>query len=299
MLTLPDNDEGYAADDFAQPTAIDNEARSNEKADEIINELQSEALNDETVAIIEDDADMMAQLSSELGTYFKLVKYNNGAEGFKGVMETKPAMVVCDVMLPDMDGYEIVGKLKKDPAFENTPVIMLTALDDVNHQIKGYKAGADDYMVKPCNYHLLLARAIQLITWAKARQAKYAAMPTESADQAAPAKIVTSMADKNFKQDVDFYIAQHISDSDFNVEQLAALVQMGHTKFYGKMKELTGMSPNKYIMNERMRIAAELVLEGRMNISEIAYKVGFQDPSYFNKCFKKQFGSIPSKYGKQ
>ena len=299
MLTLPDNDEGYAADDFAQPAAIDNEARSNEKADEIINELQSEALNDETVAIIEDDADMMAQLASELGTYFKLVKYNNGAEGFKGVMETKPAMVVCDVMLPDMDGYEIVGKLKKDPAFENTPVIMLTALDDVNHQIKGYKAGADDYMVKPCNYHLLLARAIQLITWAKARQAKYAAMPTESSDQAAPAKLVTSMADKNFKQDVDFYIAQHISDSDFNVEQLAALIQMGHTKFYGKMKELTGMSPNKYIMNERMRIAAELVLEGRMNISEIAYKVGFQDPSYFNKCFKKQFGSIPSKYGKQ
>ena len=154
-------------------------------------------------------------------------------------------------------------------------------------------------MVKPCNYHLLLARAIQLITWAKARQAKYAAMPTESSDQAAPTKLVTSMADKNFKQDVDFYIAQHISDSDFNVEQLAALVQMGHTKFYGKMKELTGMSPNKYIMNERMRIAAELVLEGRMNISEIAYKVGFQDPSYFNKCFKKQFGSIPSKYGKQ
>lgn len=299
MLTLPDNDRGYAADDFAQPTAIDNEARSNEKADEIINELQSEALNDETVAIIEDDADMMAQLSSELGTYFKLVKYNNGAEGYKGVMETKPAMVVCDVMLPDMDGYEIVGKLKKDPAFENTPVIMLTALDDVNHQIKGYKAGADDYMVKPCNYHLLLARAIQLITWAKARQAKYATMPTESSNQAAPTKIVTSMADKNFKQDVDFYIAQHISDSDFNVEQLAALVQMGHTKFYGKMKELTGMSPNKYIMNERMRIAAELVLEGRMNISEIAYKVGFQDPSYFNKCFKKQFGSIPSKYGKQ
>ena len=299
MLTLPDNDEGYAADDFAQPAAIDNEARSNEKADEIINELQSEALNDEIVAIIEDDADMMAQLASELGTYFKLVKYNNGAEGFKGVMETKPAMVVCDVMLPDMDGYEIVGKLKKDPAFENTPVIMLTALDDVNHQIKGYKAGADDYMVKPCNYHLLLARAIQLITWSKARQAKYAAMPTESSDQAAPTKIVTSMADKNFKQDVDFYIAQHISDSDFNVEQLAALVQMGHTKFYGKMKELTGMSPNKYIMNERMRIAAELVLEGRMNISEIAYKVGFQDPSYFNKCFKKQFGSIPSKYGKQ
>lgn len=299
MLTLPDNDEGYAADDFAQPAAIDNEARSNEKADEIINELQSEALNDEIVAIIEDDADMMAQLASELGTYFKLVKYNNGAEGYNGVMETKPAMVVCDVMLPDMDGYEIVGKLKKDPAFENTPVIMLTALDDVNHQIKGYKAGADDYMVKPCNYHLLLARAIQLITWAKARQAKYAAMPTESSDQAATTKLVTSMADKNFKQDVDFYIAQHISDSDFNVEQLAALIQMGHTKFYGKMKELTGMSPNKYIMNERMRIAAELVLEGRMNISEIAYKVGFQDPSYFNKCFKKQFGSIPSKYGKQ
>ena len=98
-------------------------------------------------------SEMVAQLASELGTYFKLVKYNNGAEGFKGVMETKPAMVVCDVMLPDMDGYEIVGKLKKDPAFENTPVIMLTALDDVNHQIKGYKVIAANCCSRSTSSH--------------------------------------------------------------------------------------------------------------------------------------------------
>lgn len=299
-LTLPDNDSMYSANEYIQQAAIDNSTKENEKAYEIINELKSEALNDETIVVIEDDADMMEQIKGELATYFKVVGYNNGAEGYEGVKEIKPALVVCDVMLPDMDGYEIVRRLKKDTEMENMPVIMLTALDDANHQIKGYKAGADDYMTKPCNYHLLVARTIQLITWAKARAAKYKAITNEGTQESCvTTKIVTSMADKNFKHDVDYHIAQHIADPDFNVEQLAALVQMGHTKFYGKVKELMGMSPNKYIMGERMRIAGELVLEGRLNISEIAYRVGFQDPSYFNKCFKKQFGVIPSKYGKQ
>lgn len=294
-LTLPDNDEPYSAEDFDTTKAIDNNHTTQLVNDEIILEPAMQALNDATIAIIEDDADMQHQLKSTLSEFFKVVAYNNGSEGYQGVTETVPSLVICDVMLPDMDGYQIVTKLKQDPDLANMPVIMLTALDDIDHHIKGYKAGADDYMVKPCNKKLLITRVVQLITWARKR----AAQTSGDSGKEQPTSIVTSVADKNFRTDVDYYITSHIADPEFNVEILATHMQMGHTKFYGKMKELTGMSPNKYIMAQRMRIAEEMVVEGRLNISEIAYKTGFLDPSYFNKCFKKQFGTIPSKYKKE
>lgn len=292
-LTLPDNTSAYTAaelDAMSQQPAPGSDDITTEA---IVREPMAEPLNNETIAIIEDDCDMLEQLTNELGVYFKTVTYANGASGYQGVISSKPSLVICDVMLPDMDGYTIVSNIRKDKSLDNMPVIMLTALDDVAHQIKGYKAGADDYMVKPCNYQLLATRAAQLITWANNRQ-----QAQTISDNSKEAPIVTSMADKNFRKDVDFHIAQHLTDPDFNIERLATLMQMGHTKFYGKMRDITGMSPNKYIMSERMRIAGELVLEGRMNVSEIAYKVGFQDPSYFNKCFKRHFGTVPTKYGK-
>ena len=293
-LTLPDNTSAYTAaelDAMSQQPAPDSADITTEA---IVREPLAEPLNNETIAIIEDDCDMLEQLTNELGVYFKTVTYANGASGYQGVISSKPSLVICDVMLPDMDGYTIVSNIRKDKSLDNMPVIMLTALDDVAHQIKGYKAGADDYMVKPCNYQLLATRVAQLITWANNRQQAQAI-----SDNSKEAPIVTSMADKNFRKDVDCHIAQHLTDPDFNIERLATLMQMGHTKFYGKMRDITGMSPNKYIMSERMRIAGEMVLEGRMNVSEIAYKVGFQDPSYFNKCFKRHFGTVPSKYGKE
>lgn len=297
-LTLPDCDGPYSAGEYDTTAAIESPKTTPHIADEVILEPAAQALNDATIAIIEDDADMQHQLRATLSAYFNVVAYSNGSEGYQGVTETMPSLVVCDVMLPDMDGYKIVEKLRQDPWLADMPVIMLTALDDVDHHIRGYKAGADDYLVKPCNRKLLITRVAQLITWARKRAAQTAQTSQGTGNVEQPGKIVTSQAEKNFRTDVDYYISSHIADPDFNVEILAAHMQMGHTKFYGKMKELTGMSPNKYIMAQRMRIAGELVAEGRLNISEIAYKTGFQDPSYFNKCFKKHFGTIPSKYGK-
>lgn len=292
-LTLPDRAAAYTAEELDSLSHTNTDKRTDSTNYTVVREPMAEPLNNETIAIIEDDRDMLEQLTDELGIYFKTVTYTNGADGYQGVIASKPSLVICDVMLPDMDGYSIVGNIRKDKSLDNMPVIMLTALDDVGHQIKGYKAGADDYMVKPCNYQLLTTRAAQLITWAKNRQ-----QAQSLSDNSKEAPVVTSMADKNFQKDIDRHIAQHLNDPDFNIERLAALMQMGHTKFYGKMRDITGMSPNKYIMSERMRIAGELVLEGRMNVSEIAYKVGFQDPSYFNKCFKRHFGTVPTKYGK-
>ena len=247
-----------------------------------------EAFNDMTVAIIEDNPDMMQQLCTEVGQYFHTVSYTTGKRGYEGVASEPPALLLCDVMLPDMDGYEIVSRLKADANTAALPVIMLTALDDESHQIRAYKAGADDYMVKPCNFRLLLARMVQLIKWSR---------PQVPPQADAPA-IIEGHLDKVFVEKLEMLTARHLGEESFTVDRMAELMNMGRTKFYGKVKELTGMSPNKYLQDARMRRAAELLLEGELNISEVCYKVGMQDPTYFNKVFKARYGVVPSKYGK-
>ncbi|MGN1262919.1 MAG: helix-turn-helix transcriptional regulator, partial [Prevotella sp.] len=161
-----------------------------------------------------------------------------------------------------------------------------------------------DYMVKPCNFNILMARAVQLI-----RKSQKLITPKDSETDKAKAsekkktatgtEILTSVADKNFIDKMDKIIAQRISDPNLTIDQIAASLNMGRTKFFTKAKELTGMSPNKYLQNERMRIAASLLEEGELTVAEISYKVGILDASYFNKCFKAHYGVVPSKYGKE
>ena len=233
-----------------------------------------------------------------MGIYFKVKGYTNGEIGFEAMKQTKPSLLICDVMLPDTNGYDIVKRLKADEEQRNIPVIMLTALDDEQHQIKGYEAGADDYMVKPCNYRILVARAIQLIKWNESHRSQESSSQETDITSITESKILTSQADKRFLERVNAIVEQHISDSDFSIDQMAELMKMGRTKLYGKVKEMTGMSPNKLFMTERMRMAAELLEEGELNISEIGYRVGIPDASYFNKCFKQHFGVAPGKYRK-
>ena len=306
---LPLDEDVYAVEEYRSSQAIQVEQKEEKQAEIIINELKVDALNNVGIAIIEDDPDMMAQIKKELGTFFKVDAYMNGKSGYEGVCANRPALIVCDVMLPDMSGYEIVKKLKQSEAFFDIPIVMLTALDDDNHKLKGYEAGADDYVVKPCNFRLLVARIVQLITWyrkfkpsekkvTKIVQPIQKVETTIVAEGGKEEKILTSVADRNFINKMQAVVAQHIADKDFTIDQLSSQLCMGRTKFYGKVKELLGMSPNKYIINERMRIAGELILEGELTIAEVGYRVGIIDPSYFNKCFKAYYGCVPSKYGK-
>lgn len=300
VFVLPDKGDVYSDDEYRMATAIDTESIQEKKADEVIGSVRPEALNTQTVAIIEDDPDMQLQIKEAVGYYFKTVCFTNGSQGYDGVMEAKPDLIICDVMLPDMDGYEIISKLKSDPSMAFTPVIMLTALDDEEHQIKGYKSGADDYMVKPCNFRLLIARIIQLISWREqhpaevSQQAEQADYNTDATVK--PPAVVKSKADKIFIENIQTLVLQHMGDADFSVDTLAQMMRMGRSKFYGKMKEVFGTSPNKYILDERLRVAAELLVEGRYNITEITEKIGFTDSSYFYRCFKNKYGVAPSKY---
>ena len=302
-FVLPDDESVYEQEDYKSNMAVESSEVVDDKTDIQIREMMPLSINDYTVAVIEDDPDMMEQIKNELSIYFNVDTYMNGKDGYEGILSKHPVLLICDVMLPDMSGYDIVKKIRQDDLTRHIPVIMLTALDDENHQIKGYEAGADDYMVKPCNFRVLIVRAIQLIKWSIKLQTDNNLTADKPKDivrqQPATDIIITSKADKVFKDKVQHIISQHISDTEFNVDTLASMMNMGRTKFYGKMRELTGVSPNKYLSNERMRIAAELLLESELSVSEISYKVGIQDASYFNKCFKTKYGVVPSKYGKE
>ncbi|MBR4898478.1 MAG: response regulator [Prevotella sp.] len=346
-FNLPVDADAYSADELSESltphTSHLKPQTSNLKSQ--TSNLPPSPLNDINIAIIEDDPDMMEQIRTEMGVYFHVTCYSNGRQAYEGITERatfrstsgrlqgknpqpstlrstsgrlqgknpQPSLIISDVMLPDMDGYEIVKRLKSQPATAALPVIMLTALDDETHQIRAYEAGADDYMVKPCNWRLLVARSMQLIKWKLSSEQETSNLnpqtsnlkpqtsnlnPQSSNLNPQTSNLIKSQADKLFLDRLAMFVAQHMRDEDFNVDQLSQLMTMGRTKFYGRVKELTGLSPNKYLMQARMKKAADLLADGELTVSEVSYQVGIQDPSYFNKCFKAQYGVTPSKYTK-
>lgn len=297
-LVLPTDEHLYSSDEYAQITAIVKTEEKESQTDLIIREMLPKALNEKHVVIIEDEPDMLEQIKTEMAVYFHVSGYTDGQTGFEHMQQERPSLLICDVMLPDTSGYDIVKRMKADASLRNVPVIMLTALDDERHQIKGYEAGVDDYMVKPCNYHILIARAVQLIKWTEENGVKSERQEGDGEQVSEGTTILTSQADKNFLERVNLLIAQHLSNPDYTIDQMAETMKMGRTKFYGKVKDLTGLSPNKLFMSERMRKAAALLDEGELNISEIGFRVGIPDPSYFNRCFKQHFGVTPGQYQK-
>ena len=330
-FTLPADADAYSADELSESNRPQTSSLKPETSSITppLSSLRPSPLNDITIAIIEDDPDMMEQIRTEMGVYFHVTCYSNGRQAYEGITESTgipkqpsdqlakqpaPQLIISDVMLPDMDGYEIVKRLKSQSVTAALPVIMLTALDDETHQIKAYEAGADDYMVKPCNWHLLVARSMQLIKCKLLNEQETSAQPIGTLSSEGNIKpqtsarpigtlssegnLIRSQADKVFLDRLAMFVAQHMREEDFNVDQLAQLMNMGRTKFYGRVKELTGLSPNKYLMQARMKKAADLLADGELTVSEVSYQVGIQDPSYFNKCFKAQYGITPSKYTK-
>ena len=312
IFSIPLSDDGYTSEEYLDTMVLANNqtTEKDEQQLENIREMLPEALNNVAVAVIEDDPDMLDQIRTELAVFFKVVTYCNGKQGLEGVKTDRPALLVCDVMLPDMNGYDIVRQIKSLPDGYTLPVVMLTALNDEKHQIKGYKAGADDYMVKPCNFNLLVARIIQLITWSQNLPKTIDLVKTEAGEssvnsavkskslKAPAAQIVEGVVDKNVLKNFEAFVAQHLSDPNFTIDSLTEMMHMGRTKLYGKIKELTGETPNKYIMRQRMKKASELLLTGDYNVTDVCYRVGLEDISYFNKCFKSYYGVSPSKYGK-
>lgn len=296
VFTLPDNAGAYSPDELAGEAMRQEKTASGISADAMPLTSDRASLNNQTVAIIEDDADMMQQNKNIVGLYFRTLGYANGLEGLEGVCNQHPDLVLCDVKLPDIDGYEVIRRIKNNPQTADIPVIVLTAFDDEKHQLEAYKAGADDYMVKPCSYKLLIARMVQLIKRIAAHAPSEASTHTDGGTPTSGGVVIESRADKVFIENVAKLTSENIGNTALNADFLAERIHMGRTTFFGKMKQLMDTTPNKYILDRRMDYAAELLSAGTYTIAEVCYKVGFSAPSYFNKCFKQKFGMSPTQY---
>lgn len=296
-VEIPMDERAYTQEERAVERAIDTVSINTQETEDLVKEMMPQPLNDVDVVVIEDDPDMMEQLKSELSVYFNVRCYLNGKVGYEAVTSKHPSLIICDIMLPGMNGYEIASTLKADPATQGIPFIMLTAYDDANHKLKAYKAFVDDYMVKPCDFKLLVARALQFISCDKKKTVTTTDTTAPTTDAPA-APILTSTIDKTFKERLQLIVSQHIADQEFNVDKLAELMNMGRTKLYNRTKEVMDMSPNTYIQNERLNLAAQMIVQGELSIAEISERVGFVNATYFYRCFKNKFGMPPSKYGK-
>lgn len=239
--------------------------------------------------IIEDNAELRNYLVDYLSDYYKVYSAENGKEGLKLCKQLKPILCVADVMMPIMDGIEFCKELKKDEFISHIPLILLTALSENNDKVKGYNAGADGYLVKPFDPSLLKTRISNIINSRKELKAKF------SAETESEVSLLThSPVDEEFMRKVALLIDSNLAESNLTTSFLCLELGMSSSKLYRKIKELTDLAPNEFIRTVRLKKAATLLRTRRYNVSEASDLTGFNDPLYFSRCFKKQFGFPPS-----
>ena len=241
------------------------------------------------VLVIDDNADIRAYLRILLGADYRMEEATNGKEGLAKALQLMPDAVVCDVMMPVMDGWECCRRLKDEWQTSHIPVMMLTACALDEQRIAGFDCGADAYISKPFSPDLFRSRLRNLI-------ANHRRLQTFFADKATLAKADVSELDKGFAERFRALIDQRMHESELSVEDLAADMGLGRSQLYRKVKALTGNSPVELLRQARLKRAAELLTRTEKAVGEVAYEVGFSSPGYLTKCFREYFGVSPTDY---
>ena len=250
-------------------------------------------LNKRKLLIIEDDTDVREFLKEELSVYFEVVAEADGNAGLERAYSYDADLIICDVLMPGLSGFEVTRKLKSDFNTSHIPIILLTALNAPESHLEGVESGADAYITKPFSTKLLLARVFKLIEQRDKLREKF------SSDLSMVRPVIcTTDKDKEFTDKLTRIVEEQLENPDFTVDDFASMMALGRTIFYRKVKGVTGYAPKEYLRVMRMKKAAELLLKTDVTVAEVAYQVGINDPFYFSKCFKAQFGVSPSAYQK-
>lgn len=252
-------------------------------------------LNKQKVLVIDDDPDVRRLVADELNIYFEIEEAEDGTTGLEKAKSIMPDLIVCDVMMPGLNGFDMTRKLKADFSISHIPVILLTALGTEDKQLQGIESGADAYIAKPFSMKYLVARVMHLIEQRNRLREKFSKEPGD----ARPTTLCTTNRDKEFAKQFTAIIEANLTDGNISVDDLAVRMKMSRTSFYNKVRGITGYSPVEYLRIVRLKKAAEYFLsEANPNVQEVCYLVGFNDPFYFSKCFKALFGVSPSVYRK-
>ncbi len=246
------------------------------------------------ILIVEDNNELRAYLIEQFETEYKVEEAVNGEDGLKKAIKSIPDLIVSDIMMPQIDGFEFCRRIKTNERTSHIPFIMLTAKADIDSRIEGLETAADDYIIKPFNIQEVKARVKNLITQRQILRNKYATSLDITRKE-----IAFNSKDVQFMNRIIKIVEEHISDMDFEVSDLQKKSELSHTQLYRKIFALTGLSPSKFIRNIRLESATKLMEQNNQNITEIALNVGFGNLSYFTKCFRERYGITPSDYLRQ
>ena len=269
---------------------IDDGDRSHGK----VQQLVSENTNRPTVLVIDDNTDIRQYERTLLQDEYVVLEAADGKEGLAVALKEVPDLVICDVMMPVMDGLELTERLKTNTATSHIPVIMLTAKNLEEHRAEGYEHGADSYITKPFHSKVLLARIENLL-----RQRQLLKNLYQGAQEAEKEISESHLEDrdKQFLKQLQAIIQKNLSDSEFGVEDMGRQIGLSRVQLYRKVKAMTGSSVVDLLRKARLVKARRLLETRSMSVSEVAYEVGFSAPSYFTKCFKEEYGMLPGDVG--
>ncbi len=259
-----------------------------------VQQLVSENTNRPTVLVIDDNTDIRQYERTLLQDEYIVLEAADGKEGLSVAIKEVPDLVICDVMMPVMDGLEFTKQLKTNTATSHIPVIMLTAKNLEEHRAEGYEHGADSYITKPFHSKVLLARIENLLRQRQLLKNLY--QGTKEAEKEISEAHLEDR-DKQFLKQLQAIIQKNLSDSEFGVEDMGQQIGLSRVQLYRKVKAMTGSSVVDLLRKARLAKARRLLETRSMSVSEVAYEVGFSAPSYFTKCFKDEYGMLPGDVG--
>jgi signal transduction histidine kinase/ligand-binding sensor domain-containing protein/DNA-binding response OmpR family regulator len=245
----------------------------------------------EKILVVEDNPEMRAFIGSTLSHYYQVFEAPDGVEGYQMAKDENFSLIISDVMMPEMNGLELCRKIKNNLYTSHIPIILLTAKGNVEDFVEGLEQGADDYIAKPFNTEILLAKVHALIENRKVLRNKFSAL-----EDVSPSEITTSNLDQQFFQRVNDIVEKYYTDSAFDVDHFASEMYVSRSQLYKKMKAITNLSANDFINVYRLKKSKELLQNSNLQIGEIAYATGFNDPKYFSRIFKKYYKCSPSDF---
>ena len=248
------------------------------------------------ILIAEDDEDIRNYLYEELSENFKVIAVSDGFSAIKMLQEEDISIVLSDVLMPNINGFQLCKEIKKNVATSHIPVVLLTALVDDNQQIYGIAEGADEYIRKPFNVNLVKVKLIRILEQIKSAQ-QYFAQRFEK-DKVFELKNDEQGENDEFKDQLVSLMEENYQNSEWGIDQISTSLCLSRVQFYRKVKAITGLTPVDLLRSYRLSKSVELLKTKQLTVSEIAYECGFSSPSYFTRCFKDKFGVSPSEYSK-
>lgn len=228
-----------------------------------------------------------------LSPYYQIREATDGMEGWNMAQEISPDLIISDIMMPQMDGIELCGKLKTDPKTSHIPVILLTARATVAYKQEGYETGADAYITKPFSPNLLLVRIKNLL-----HQRKVIRLQLQVETALEPGETLVNSIDDKILYRTREYVDKHISDPHWRIEDMSKELGLSRMHLHRKLKTLTGMTPAEFVKHIRLKKAAKILQENTISVKEVMFLVGFEDADHFRISFKEMFGAPPSEYKK-